>query len=679
MDVFQAHKAEMLSIVIAIGAGAAYYLYITKKPKEKALVDSAVELGTELENVASEISSLFAKIDQNDRIEDGSRILIQNFLSKLTQQLEILCKVVAINISQQEQQLKNIGEDMKTFVHTKAELFEQIASEANALPNDLQSGLHDQEEKIIVYAQKLLERIADLVVHQMGGLIGDTDEMIKRCRVTSNELRNSLNTVILPLGRVDVGLSRYRSLLFKVLADRINLPCMLVKGSLYTGTDDGAVHWIKIDDGVSSSGSINKLSLVLHQVDMAQEVLPEVDEIPKAHKSRLEEAISVGFQPKHHSEHKFEKLVPSEYMSIEASPFSVEGSWLAQEHKSTENAVLLESGASPSPDSNNYWLNNELLIIHYVLNQKIERLGLAAIEANSGSPNENPGAAILPGITKASEADTPETDGGASYQKSSEEYSLPAVFDSSNAKVGCREDLSRMKGLLSVQAMKESLDGSRLPPRVHLLPPVFAPDFYAINAVQEIKLAWVVVELWSGLILGSITTYCPSHADSLEQNIADACLPRVANPAVAPSGLLDTIPIGLAMDVYGPNNNIGVYGCAWLGMDGYAGGIAEMVGIRYLICTTTDTLAVATMDIGIVVGSSVHLSLVFPSILVDRPTCTTPRNSHFNLLTVASIEELKTPAFEELLKTFWDLKSRKQENEDVKHIIPGAHDGLQSL
>ncbi|GMH16680.1 hypothetical protein Nepgr_018521 [Nepenthes gracilis] len=67
-----------------------------------------------------------------------------------------------------------------------------------------------------------------------------------------------------------------------------------------------------------SSGSTNKLSLVLHKVARAQEVLPDVDEISKAHRSSLEEAISVGFQPKHHSDnnkaensrHKFEKLVP---------------------------------------------------------------------------------------------------------------------------------------------------------------------------------------------------------------------------------------------------------------------------------------------------------------------------------------------------------------------------------
>ena len=41
----------------------------------------------------------------------------------------------------------------------------------------------------------------------------------------------------------------YFSIFPQVLADRINLPCMLVKGSLYTGTDEGAVNLIKFDDG----------------------------------------------------------------------------------------------------------------------------------------------------------------------------------------------------------------------------------------------------------------------------------------------------------------------------------------------------------------------------------------------------------------------------------------------
>ncbi|KAL3586830.1 hypothetical protein D5086_013697 [Populus alba] len=95
----------------------------------------------------------------------------------------------------------------------------------------------------------LIQKIADVVVDRMGGPVSDADEMSSRWKRRSKELQNALNSIILPLGCLDVGLSRHRALLFKVIADRINLPCMLVKGSYYTGTDDGAVNLIKIDDG----------------------------------------------------------------------------------------------------------------------------------------------------------------------------------------------------------------------------------------------------------------------------------------------------------------------------------------------------------------------------------------------------------------------------------------------
>ncbi|XWS26406.1 hypothetical protein CRYUN_Cryun26dG0029600 [Craigia yunnanensis] len=95
----------------------------------------------------------------------------------------------------------------------------------------------------------LIQKIAEIVVNRMGGPVADAEEMLRMWTLRSYELRNSLNTIILPLGRLDVGLSRHRALLFKVLADRINLPCMLVKGSYYTGTDDGAVNLVRINNG----------------------------------------------------------------------------------------------------------------------------------------------------------------------------------------------------------------------------------------------------------------------------------------------------------------------------------------------------------------------------------------------------------------------------------------------
>ncbi|KAJ0768837.1 putative protein kinase TKL-CTR1-DRK-2 family [Helianthus annuus] len=96
---------------------------------------------------------------------------------------------------------------------------------------------------------RLVQRVANIVVGHMGGPVSDADEMLRRWTARSYELRNSLKTIVLPLGSIDCGLSRHRALLFKVLADKINLACSLVKGSYYTGTDDGAVNFIKLDNG----------------------------------------------------------------------------------------------------------------------------------------------------------------------------------------------------------------------------------------------------------------------------------------------------------------------------------------------------------------------------------------------------------------------------------------------
>ncbi|KAF8769552.1 hypothetical protein HU200_006423 [Digitaria exilis] len=102
-------------------------------------------------------------------------------------------------------------------------------------------------------AAQLAQKIAGLVVNAMGGVVEDADGMNREWSFKSRELSLQLNSVVLPLGSLRVGLSRHRSLLFKFsvylwyCADRVNLPCKLVKGICYTGTDEGAVNLVKVD------------------------------------------------------------------------------------------------------------------------------------------------------------------------------------------------------------------------------------------------------------------------------------------------------------------------------------------------------------------------------------------------------------------------------------------------
>ncbi|KAF9614613.1 hypothetical protein IFM89_019590 [Coptis chinensis] len=111
----------------------------------------------------------------------------------------------------------------------------------------LSSASSNNDDSLFEFLSLRYWNIANLVVNTMGGPVGDAEDILRRWTIRSYELRTSLNTIVLPLGCLDIGLSRHRALLFKVLADRISLPCRLVKGSYYTGTDEGAVNLIKVD------------------------------------------------------------------------------------------------------------------------------------------------------------------------------------------------------------------------------------------------------------------------------------------------------------------------------------------------------------------------------------------------------------------------------------------------
>ncbi|XP_011003793.1 PREDICTED: serine/threonine-protein kinase EDR1-like isoform X2 [Populus euphratica] len=94
----------------------------------------------------------------------------------------------------------------------------------------------------------LVQQLAELVTGHMGGPVKDANLILAKWMERSTELRTSLQTSVLPIGSINIGLSRHRALLFKVLADTIKLPCRLVKGSHYTGIEDDAVNIIKLKD-----------------------------------------------------------------------------------------------------------------------------------------------------------------------------------------------------------------------------------------------------------------------------------------------------------------------------------------------------------------------------------------------------------------------------------------------
>ncbi|XP_049933922.1 kinesin-like protein KIN-5D isoform X2 [Nymphaea colorata] len=172
------------------------YLICNLLRSEKALVERAIELRTELENATTDVSGLFAKIERKDKIEEGNRVLVQKFQGQLVQQLELLHKTVSASVMQQEQQLKGLEEDMQAFVTTKDEATE---------------GLRDKVEKLkIIYGSgvKTLDDLAgelDQNSHTTFGSLNSQvsihsnslEDLLKRITVEAevvlNELQNGIS------------------------------------------------------------------------------------------------------------------------------------------------------------------------------------------------------------------------------------------------------------------------------------------------------------------------------------------------------------------------------------------------------------------------------------------------------------------------------------------------------
>ncbi|XP_039128668.1 kinesin-like protein KIN-5A [Dioscorea cayenensis subsp. rotundata] len=172
------------------------YLISNLLKSEKALVERTYELRSELENTAADVSGLFSKIEHKDKIEDGNRVLVQKFRSQLTQQLDILHKTVSDSVMQQENQLKEMEEDMQSFVSTKAEATEELRGQVKKLQDMYGSGiraLDDLAGELDKNSQSTYGKLnSQVLMHSttldasFKAIAGEADQLL-------NELQGSLN------------------------------------------------------------------------------------------------------------------------------------------------------------------------------------------------------------------------------------------------------------------------------------------------------------------------------------------------------------------------------------------------------------------------------------------------------------------------------------------------------
>ncbi|XP_020233572.1 serine/threonine-protein kinase CTR1 isoform X1 [Cajanus cajan] len=115
-----------------------------------------------------------------------------------------------------------------------------------AIDKSRDPGLRELQSRVVslsnnwITTRDATDQLANLVCSRMGGGSLTEENLGTRWKECTQLLKSCLHSVILPLGSLPIGLCVHRALLFKVLADLINLPCRIAKGCKYCREDVGA-------------------------------------------------------------------------------------------------------------------------------------------------------------------------------------------------------------------------------------------------------------------------------------------------------------------------------------------------------------------------------------------------------------------------------------------------------
>nr|GEW21784.1 serine/threonine-protein kinase CTR1-like [Tanacetum cinerariifolium] len=133
-------------------------------------------------------------------------------------------------------------ESLKAVIFGTESAFEVITVDRLTDPKlrELQNKLHSISSNSNTTIE-VVDQLAKLVCNQMGGAASAGESgLVPLWKECSDGLKEHFGSVALPMGSLSVGLCRHRALLFKFLADTIDLPCRIAKGCRYCRRDDAS-------------------------------------------------------------------------------------------------------------------------------------------------------------------------------------------------------------------------------------------------------------------------------------------------------------------------------------------------------------------------------------------------------------------------------------------------------
>ncbi|CAA7042218.1 unnamed protein product [Microthlaspi erraticum] len=166
------------------------------KASETSLIDSAKGLRSDLQHASNDISSLFTRLDQKDKLESENQSMLLKFGSQLDQNLKDLHRTVLGSVSQQQQQLRTMEEHTHSFLAHKYDATRDLESRIGKTADTYTSGIAALKE-LSEMLQKKSSSDLETINSSVGSQIEAAEQLLtasatEAAKVTE-DIRDSLN------------------------------------------------------------------------------------------------------------------------------------------------------------------------------------------------------------------------------------------------------------------------------------------------------------------------------------------------------------------------------------------------------------------------------------------------------------------------------------------------------
>ncbi|KAH6797736.1 P-loop containing nucleoside triphosphate hydrolases superfamily protein [Perilla frutescens var. hirtella] len=164
----------------------------------KELTKKALELRSDLEGAASDVSTLFAKIEHKNCLEDTNRQHIQNFYSQLVQQLRELDKAVSASATSQEQNWKAIQDNTQSFLASKSKAIDELLKQTEYLKDLCASGVKNLDvsaEELYQNSQLALSRLSSELSAHSSCIVDLVTKNSSDADAINNDLKSNMNNL----------------------------------------------------------------------------------------------------------------------------------------------------------------------------------------------------------------------------------------------------------------------------------------------------------------------------------------------------------------------------------------------------------------------------------------------------------------------------------------------------